>query len=132
VFLLAAAGCEPEPPRAELDGMWKGVGMITSRGKDDDSFARTITWTISGDKIIVHDATLRDEVAGSLTVDTKRKTFDAAGKGDAGSFAWTGIYQLEKDTLRVCYAVENNGYAKRPKEFGANPAILLILKRVKN
>jgi uncharacterized protein (TIGR03067 family) len=132
LFLLVAPGCDLDGPRPELDGMWRGVYLVTSQGKDADDFAKTITWTISGDRIVVHDATLREEVVGTIIVDAKRKTVDAEGKGEGGSFAWTGIYKLEKDTLKVCYAVERNGYAKRPKEYKANPAIVLILKRVKN
>src|SRR5216683_2767658 len=132
VFLLAAAGCGEDAPKPGLDGTWAGISLVTREGKQDDAFARTIRWTIAGDKIAITDQRIQEATKGAINVDdTKRpKAFDAGGKEGGGTFAWSGIYELEGDTLKVCYVLTNAGAAERPKEFKAKPACLLILKRV--
>jgi uncharacterized protein (TIGR03067 family) len=131
IFLLVAAGCGPGAPKQGLDGTWAGVSLVTREGKQDDAFARTIRWTIAGDTIAATDQRIQEAARGTIKVDdTKRpQTFDAVGKPGGGSFAWSGIYDLEGDTLKVCYVLTNTG-DKRPKEFKAKPAFLLVLKRI--
>ena len=129
---LPPGGCGRGAPKPGLDGTWAGISLVTREGKQDDAFARTIRWTIAGDTIAVTDQRIQEEAQGAIKVDdTKRpKTFDAGGKEGGGTFAWSGIYDLEGDTLKVCYVLTNVGDAERPKEFKAKPASLLILKRV--
>jgi uncharacterized protein (TIGR03067 family) len=131
LFLLAA-GCVQDAPQPGLEGTWMGVSLVTGQGKNDDSFAKTIRWTIAGDTILVTDAVRQDGMRGAFRVDdTKRpKWFNAGGEAGRGGLSWSGIYELEGDTLKVCYVVTSRGYLPRPEEFRAKPAILLTLKRV--
>jgi uncharacterized protein (TIGR03067 family) len=130
--LLLAAGCGPDAPPPGLDGTWMGVRLVNGLGKNDDAFARTIRWTIAGDTILVTDAVSQEGLKGAFRVDdTKRpKWFNAGGEAGRGGLSWSGIYELEGDTLKVCYVVTSRGYLPRPEGFRAKPAILLTLKRV--
>jgi uncharacterized protein (TIGR03067 family) len=123
---------------AELDGSWTGVTWEGADGKRDDLTAVGTHLTIQGTKIKYNTRNLGgDEIEGLIATDATLlpKTFDAGGSkafnidGNPGStyFYWTGIYELKGDTLRLCFV--NRGAGERPKEFKANPATLLVLKR---
>jgi uncharacterized protein (TIGR03067 family) len=130
VLLLAAAGCEQESSKPGLDGTWAGVSLMTHHGYRDDAFARTIRWTITGETSAISDQIMQEGVRGTIKVDDKSspKMFDVQGKS-GGTFSWSGIYELEGDTLKVCYVLSNVAHV-RPKEFRAKPAYVLTLKRV--
>jgi uncharacterized protein (TIGR03067 family) len=130
--LLAATGCEQNAPQPGLEGTWMGISLVTSEGKNADAFARTIRWTIAGDSILVTDAVLQEGARGAFRVDDTRrpKWFNAGGKEGRGGLSWSGIYEMEGDTLKVCHVVMSRGHVPRPEEFRAKPAYLLTLKRV--
>ncbi len=130
--LLLAVGCVQDAPQPGLEGTWMGVSLVTGAGKNGDAFARTIRWTIAGDTILITDASQQDGVRGAFRVDdTKRpKWFNAGGEAGRGGLSLSGIYELEGNTLKLCYMDTSRGYRPRPEEFRAKPAILLTLKRV--
>jgi uncharacterized protein (TIGR03067 family) len=109
-----------------------GVSLVTTQGKNDDSFAKTIRWTIADGTIFVTDARRQDGMRGAFRVDDAKrpKWFNAGGEAGRGGLSWSGIFELEGDTLKACYVVTDRGYLPRPKEFRAKPAVLLTLKRV--
>jgi uncharacterized protein (TIGR03067 family) len=129
VFVLARAAPGQDAPRSELDGKWTAISLVTIDGKEDNDYARTIHWTIMGDKLTHQEKLVT--VRTTIRVDsTKRpKTFDVEVKEGFVTIAWAGIYELDGDTLKVCYVTEKN--VERPKDFKAKSAILLVLKRDK-
>src|SRR5690348_11323149 len=131
-FILLVAGCEQDTPKPGLEGTWMGISLVNGLGKNDDAFARTIRWTITGETILITDAVRQDGMRGAFRVDdTKRpKWFKAGGEAGRGGLSLSGIYELEGNTLRVCFMETSRGYRPRPDEFRAKPAILLTLKRV--
>jgi uncharacterized protein (TIGR03067 family) len=77
-------------------------------------------------------------VDGFITTDRSQnpKTFDVgASSGDdtRPNLEWSGIYEIEGDTLKLCFTEFKRGGGKdeRPKEFKSNPALLVVLRRVK-
>jgi uncharacterized protein (TIGR03067 family) len=74
------------------------------------------------------------DIDGFIDIDATQnpKTFEAGGIRGTGSEAvrlnWSGIYEIQGDTLTLCFI---DGTGKRPKEFKSRPAELLVLKRVK-
>jgi uncharacterized protein (TIGR03067 family) len=59
-------------------------------------------------------------------------TFEAGGIRDTryefDRINWSGIYDIQGDTLTLCFL---DGTSQRPKEFKSRPAVILVLKRVK-
>jgi uncharacterized protein (TIGR03067 family) len=55
---------------------------------------------------------------GNFDIDPAKKSFDWVGKGPRGNAVeWIGIYDIEGDSLKICYRYNNDGNAKRPKDF---------------
>jgi uncharacterized protein (TIGR03067 family) len=121
---------------SELDGTWQAVRYEHFNGQSDNVTASAMRLTIAGEKfkhsgILVN---LRLDVDGFITTDRTQnpKTFEVGAfrdYGDAGnvSLDWSGIYEIEGDTLKLCFR-EHKG--ERPKEFKSNPAVLVVLRRV--
>jgi uncharacterized protein (TIGR03067 family) len=120
-------------PTAELDGTWQTVRMEYEDGSTRNDMASVTRLTIVGEKLkcsFRHPAP-RGDIDGFITIDATQspKTFLAEGIRGAVSFYWSGIYEIEGDTLKPSFAADGKG--ARPKEFKSNPAVLLVLKRVK-
>jgi uncharacterized protein (TIGR03067 family) len=120
-------------PASELDGIWQAVRFELQDGVSNNAAASVTRLTIAGEKL--KQSGMLPDIDGFITTDATQnpKTFDAGGIRGTGdgvvSFSWTGIYEREGDTLKLCFATVVTG--ERPKEFKSNPAALLILKRVK-
>ncbi len=55
---------------------------------------------------------------GKFEINPKTKAFDWIGKGPNGNAVeWIGIYEVNGDTLKVCYRYNSDGKAKRPTKF---------------
>src|SRR5204863_378408 len=68
-----------------------------------------------------------------FTVDptSNPKTLDVVSGKEKGKSLLRAIYEIEGDTLKICFAV---GQAKRPKEFNSKPGSesgITVYKRVK-
>jgi uncharacterized protein (TIGR03067 family) len=129
MFLLATATSAQDATKSELEGTWTAISLVTTDGKKDDEYAKTISWTIVGDKFTHKEKLIT--VRSTIKVDARKrpKTFDVEFTGPVVTAYWAGIYELEGDTLRVCYTDTRN--AERPKDFKAKEAVLLVLKREK-
>ncbi len=69
--------------------------------------------------------------AGTFNLDPKTKAFTFTGKGPQGKpLEWIGIYQLDGDTLTLCYRIKRGDTSvTRPKEFkseAGNPGTILF------
>lgn len=124
----------------ELQGEWLTVEAEENKNELEKSIVRrqnrrvTVkgsSWTMErvvNDKIGVYK--------GKFDIDPKKKSFDWIGKGPMGNAVeWIGIYELNGDTLKVCYRYNNDGTAKRPKDFSTsdwekpNALVFYTLKR---
>jgi uncharacterized protein (TIGR03067 family) len=125
---------QPATGTSELDGTWQAVRMELEDGISNNAAASVTRLTIAGEKI--KQSGMIGDIDGFITTDATQnpKTFDAGGIRGAGkeavSMNWSGIYEREGDTLKLCFSTAIKG--ERPKEFKSKPAMLLILKRVKS
>jgi uncharacterized protein (TIGR03067 family) len=56
--------------------------------------------------------------SGKFTLDKTSGHFDFEGKGPTGKpVKWVGIYELDRDMLKVCYRYQEEGKVSRPSEF---------------
>jgi uncharacterized protein (TIGR03067 family) len=120
-------------PTSELDGTWQAVRMELQDGVSNNAAASVTRLTIAGEKM--KQSGMLPDIDGFITTDATQnpKTFEAGGIRGAGkeavSMNWSGIYEREGETLKLCFSTVIKG--ERPKEFKSKPAMLLILKRVK-
>lgn len=114
VMMLALAGWADEPKR-ETDGTWKPTdGMMDGTPMPDD-FKKSMTYVLKGDK---YEVSFGGEMQkGTITFDNttkpQRMKMESKEGPDAGK-TFQAIYTVEKDVLKVCYAMQGNEY---PKEF---------------
>jgi len=112
-----------------MEGKWK-VDSAEVNGKIVDApELKDIQITISGDR---YEALIKDHIdRGSLKLDETQKprTMDATKtEGDEVGKMIKAIYEINGDTMRVCYAMTGDA---RPTEFATKPdsALLLITYR---
>ena len=72
---------------------------------------------------------------GTFEIDAATGQFNWSGKGPAGQpVQWLGIYQLDGDTLKLCYRYNPDGKAVRPTAFktyaATNSNVALTFKRI--
>jgi uncharacterized protein (TIGR03067 family) len=104
-----------------LAGTWQVVPLEGSEGnKDAQAAAKKMKITIDGDKYTVFsEGKVTQE--GTLRIDPSKtpKTLDmTVTKGGGKGRVVECIYQLDKDTLRLCTALTGKG---RPDKFASTP-----------
>jgi uncharacterized protein (TIGR03067 family) len=137
VSLLPAAGAaRPDAPKKDqgrLQGGWVFVSAERNGNKMPAEMLKQLLITFAADKIVLKEN-------GKVTEEA-RFTLDPAKKPPAMDVTHTagrmkgktalGIYQLEKDTLKLCFSDPGKG---RPGKFeaGANSGLeLIVLKKKK-
>jgi uncharacterized protein (TIGR03067 family) len=124
LLLLAASLAQAQPTgekvKKELDemqGVWRLVGFEVDGQEAIYQEAKQLRWVIKGDKVFYGG----DELA--------RLTLDPAAKPRCLDLAFVkskrvheGIYQLDKDRLKICVGVITDGVKERPLKF-ANEGI---------
>jgi uncharacterized protein (TIGR03067 family) len=68
-------------------------------------------------------AKIRGTFEGKFEIDAKKRHFDFVGKGPGGKHVeTTGIFEVNADTLKLCYRHNLSGKAQRPNEFKSDTA----------
>lgn len=63
------------------------------------------------------------QYTGKFEINSSKGHFDFIGKGPNGAVnEWIGIYELDGDTLKVCYRYKMNDDCTRPEKFKADDA----------
>ncbi len=105
-----------------LQGEWKCIAM-EEVGKTLDKKVvkeQDRRVTIKGHSYIMKrtEKGPRHTLVGKFEIDASNGHFDFVGKEQNGSAAeFVGIYELDGDTLNVCYRYKNNDECVRPKKF---------------
>jgi len=128
VGLLVAAGAPQEGTKdqEQIQGKWK---MVSSERNGRDRPVKVTQVIIKADKItfVGPDGKETFDVPYKLDAAKKPKAIDV--KNEKGDETSPGIYSLEGDTLKICYARPGK---QRPSEFATKPGSelnLIVLKR---
>jgi uncharacterized protein (TIGR03067 family) len=132
VGLLLGADAKDDGKK-ELE-KFQGEWTVESGERDGQKFpeevAKSLKRTVKGDKTIVsREGQVVAE--GTITLDPTKKPKTIDIKLDASGETVQGIYELDGDTLKICYAAPG---MPRPKEFATKEGSGLTLgvwKRVK-
>jgi len=131
--LPAVAEDAVQKDQKQLQGTW----LVTGAEKDGQAFDR-----IKGGKLTVKDSNFTIvtaggvELKGDLRLDPAKKPRQldlAHQEGLLRDKTWEGIYDLDGDDLKLCYAEADSG-KPRPSEFKTEPdsrLLLVIMKREK-
>jgi len=131
-LVLLAADDKAKQDQEALQGAWRCVALEANGEKAPEEEAKKMTIVFKGDLLTAH--TEGQEVAqeGKIVLDpsVKPKIMDFTyTKGDQKDKKLEGIYEVEKDDLKICANVMGTG---RPTEFKSSAdTILLTFKREK-
>jgi uncharacterized protein (TIGR03067 family) len=112
---------------AELQGKWV-IQTVERSSKIDDSFTGAVRM-IDGDQYTLARRAA-PAIHGTLSVDARKQTFDMKPRdGDYQGRDLLGIYQLDGDSLHICFAEPGR---PRPTDFTSKPGsghIVVLQKR---
>ncbi len=106
-----------------IQGEWKCVSFVSGlerKAVNIEGHDRRVT--IKGNSLTLartHDG-VRGILTGKFEIDASKMQFDFTGRYEKpeerkGEVAvWIGIYELDGDTLKLCYRVNKDGTARRP------------------
>lgn len=127
-FFLATTLAIQAQDKKELEklaGKWQPTAMQVGESKVPPETMKNITLIIDGDKY--HTIVSGQSDKGTLKVDAKAKpkAMDIVGtEGPNKGKTFPAIYEIEGDTLKICYALEGT---KRPTEFKASGEKILLV-----
>ncbi len=134
-ILLQAVGVQGEDKNKDdidkLTGVWKCVSGVNDGKPLPEDIVKQLKLTLTKDKYKTEKGTVL-LFDGLYKIDAKQrpKHIDiTAPEGDQAGKTSKGIYTLEGDTLKMCYA---NSDGERPKEFESKPGsgvTLVVWKR---
>jgi uncharacterized protein (TIGR03067 family) len=116
-----AHGQKKDPAKKDADliqGVWKGVSSISDGKETPKAELDVMRLIVKGDRwnYAIGDGAPIFDPAPKFVLNSaaKPKTIDVVSTKQKGKSLLRGIYEIEGDTMKVCFAVGN---AERPKEF---------------
>ena len=116
--------------KAALEGKWKIISLESNKGKDQGVEGATLEFDKEGKNIVFTHMNQTKKGAFTVNPAGNPKEIDIKPEGENKTFE--GIYQLDKDSLKICLAPEPGD--GRPGEFALKDGrnyILIMLERVK-
>jgi uncharacterized protein (TIGR03067 family) len=117
---LAGAACADDQAAEfkKLNGTWKMEQAELNGSKWPDAFAQQFTLILKDEKYQLLSKSPTDEGTAKLNVNKKPKTMEIKGeKGPNQGKTFLAIYEMDKDTLKICYDLSGKAY---PTEFSAS------------
>lgn len=114
--------------KAAIAGKWKIVSFETPEGKKDDLADATLEFDKDGKNMTFSKGNETKKGTFTLNPAGKPKEIDISPSDENKTF--DGIYELKKDSLKICLNVGNDG---RPNEFAVKDKkyVLISLERAK-
>jgi uncharacterized protein (TIGR03067 family) len=117
----------------DLEGTWLPLSAELAGAKYPDQILKTMKLVVKDDKYKVWVGDEIDEGTCKVNASKSPRTMDITGtNGPNKGKTFLTIFELDKDTLRVCYDL---GGKNRPTEFATRektPLFLVTYKRMKN
>jgi uncharacterized protein (TIGR03067 family) len=135
-LLVGTAHADDKDKKSDLDklkGAWKATSGETGGQPLPNDFLDSVTFTIKGDKYTFKVADMEDE-EGTLKLDSTKKPAQmdvSITKGNDKGKKQFAIYQIEGDTLKLCFSAPEQ---ERPKDFTTKEgtmSVLMVFKRQK-
>jgi uncharacterized protein (TIGR03067 family) len=129
---LSVAAADEKAELEKFNGTWKGVSVVTDGKEMPKAEAEAVRLTVNGEKYTLKMG--NEEIEGTHKLDPtkKPKHIEAVRtKGPNKGEKLLGIYELEGDTYRACFAAAGKD---RPTEFKSAPGSgqrVLTFKREK-
>jgi uncharacterized protein (TIGR03067 family) len=122
--------------KEKLQGTWKVLKATKEGESKSDEDLKKLQVVIAGDKLTFKDGNQGRDETFAFTIDPAQKpaTIDLTiekAKLTTAKQTIKGIYELDKDTLKICVGLEGD---KRPTEFKSGEksgTALLVLEREK-
>jgi uncharacterized protein (TIGR03067 family) len=109
----------------KLEGTWLPTSAELAGEKFPDKLLKTIKLVLKDDKYTTNVGEVTDKGTVKLDESKDPKTMDITGTdGPNKGKTFLCIYELDKDTLKVCYDLSGK---KRPTEFKTKPDSSLYL-----
>ena len=119
LFCAAASLAHADPAEdkikkesADLQGVWKLIGFEVDGKEAFLQEHRQIRWVIKDDKVLYGG-----EELGKLTLDPSADPKCVDLGLVKSKRVHEGIYTLDKDRLKICFAMETDGVKERPSKF---------------
>lgn len=113
------------PDRESIQGTWLPSAAEFAGMKFPDEIRKSLRMVIKGDQYLVTEAGSPDQGTLKLNPNTTPKQMDIISTDGANKGrTFLAIYELDGDTLRVCYDLSGNG---RPTEFATKQGTKLFL-----
>jgi len=121
---LAAWGAEGTD-REAMQGTWRPAAAELAGSKFPEEVRKSITLVVEGDRYMVTAGATADKGTIKLDPSAKPKALDITGTdGPNKGKTFLAIYELDGDTLRICYDLSGKS---RPAEFKTKPETQLFL-----
>lgn len=131
VVLTAQGGDDAQKKeKAAIVGTWKITSFETNKGKDANFEGATLDFDKDGKSMTFTYNGETKKGSFKVNVSAKPKEIDINPSDENKTFE--GIYQLGKDTLKICLAPDSND--GRPGEFALKDGknyVLIMLERAK-
>lgn len=128
VVVLFLVGCGSGDDAKDIQGKWQAV-RFEAKGKTlSGEQAKTMTITIQGNKMTLHEEGGKSDEVGTFTLDPSKspKTLDYTTIKKSKSQS-KFIYELDGDELKLCWRKGGD----RPTKFSSeNKALFMVLKRI--
>ena len=130
--LIATAAEDAKKDLEKLEGTWLLVAGERDGKKFTEEEVKKTKLFIKGDTFRIPESSVATSQDGTIKMDPskKPKEMDATtGSGPDKGKIWQGIYELDGDTYRVCFAPPGKD---RPKEFSSKAGsghLLQVWKR---
>jgi uncharacterized protein (TIGR03067 family) len=127
VALLVAAD-KADDDLKKIQGSWTVVSMVKFQKKASDDYVKKMSVEVKENVLTINDAGNAIESEIKLDPTKKPKTIDLIREATTGNVTILGIYELEGDTLKLCWSRSK----ERPTALdGAKADGLMVLKRKK-
>ncbi len=126
LFLASTVRCGDDKEEIKMmEGTWKPTMAELAGKKFPDEIVKTMKLVVMNDKYTVTVGEVIDKGTVKLDPSKKPKEIDIVGTdGPNKGKTFLAIYELDKDSLKVCYDLSGKA---RPTEFKTKPDTLLFL-----